>query len=120
MEDLIANDAMIVTLSHRGYIKRTPSTEYRLQGRGGKGLKGMETRSTGKNEPDDFIEHLFSVQAHDYLLFFTNTGRMYVERVYVLPEGSRTAMGAGQKVSLERGSHTRSKKNPGKRAKKGG
>ncbi|MCX6868508.1 MAG: DNA gyrase subunit A, partial [Verrucomicrobia bacterium] len=93
MEDLIANDAMIVTLSHRGNIKRTPATEYRVQGRGGKGLKGMETRTTGKNEPDDFIEHLFSVQAHDYLLFFTNTGRMYVERVYELPEGSRTAMG---------------------------
>ncbi len=94
MEDLIANDAMIVTLSHRGYIKRTPSTEYRLQGRGGKGLKGMETRSSGKkDEAADFIEHLFSVQAHDYLLFFTNTGRMYVERVYELPEGSRTAMG---------------------------
>jgi len=93
MEDLIANDAMIVTLSHRGYIKRTPASEYRLQGRGGKGLKGMETRTTGKDEPDDFIEHLFSVQAHDYLLFFTNTGRVYVERVYELPEGSRTAMG---------------------------
>jgi DNA gyrase subunit A len=93
MEDLIANDAMIVTLSHRGYIKRTPSTEYRVQGRGGKGVKGMETRAAGKNEPDDFIEHLFSVQAHDYLLFFTNTGRMYVERVYELPEGSRTATG---------------------------
>jgi DNA gyrase subunit A len=93
MEDLIANDAMIVTLSHRGYIKRTPSTEYRVQGRGGKGLKGMETRATKKDEADDFIEHLFSVQAHDYLLFFTNTGRMYVERVYELPEGSRTSMG---------------------------
>jgi DNA gyrase subunit A len=93
MEDLIANDAMIVTLSHRGYVKRTPASEYRLQGRGGKGLKGMETRATGKDEADDFIEHLFSVQAHDYLLFFTNTGRMYVERVYELPEGSRTAMG---------------------------
>jgi DNA gyrase subunit A len=93
MEDLIANDAMIVTLSHRGYIKRTPASEFRLQGRGGKGLKGMETRATGKDEPDDFIEHLFSVQAHDYLLFFTNTGRVYVERVYELPEGSRTAMG---------------------------
>ena len=93
MEDLIANDAMIVTLSHRGYIKRTPATEYRVQGRGGKGLKGMETRATKKDEVDDFVEHLFSVQAHDYLLFFTNTGRMYVERVYELPEGSRTAMG---------------------------
>jgi DNA gyrase subunit A len=93
MEDLIANDAMIVTLSHRGYIKRTPSSEYRVQGRGGKGLKGMETRATKKDEANDFIEHLFSVQAHDYLLFFTNTGRMYVERVYQLPEGSRTATG---------------------------
>ena len=93
IEDLIANDAMIVTLSHRGYIKRTLSSEYRVQGRGGKGLKGMETRGTKKDEAADFIEHLFSVQAHDYLLFFTNTGRMYVERVYELPEGSRTAMG---------------------------
>jgi DNA gyrase subunit A len=93
MEDLIANDAMIVTLSHRGYIKRTPSTEYRLQGRGGKGLKGMETKAAKKDEADDFVEHLFSVQAHDYLLFFTNTGRMYVQRVYDLPEGSRTSTG---------------------------
>jgi len=93
MEDLIANDAMIVTLSHRGYIKRTPASEYRLQGRGGKGLKGMETRATGKDEPNDFIEHMFSVQAHDYLMFFTNTGRVYVERVYELPEGGRTATG---------------------------
>ncbi len=93
MEDLIANDAMIVTLSHRGYIKRTLSSEFRVQGRGGKGLKGMETRGTKKDEAADFIEHLFSVQAHDYLLFFTNTGRMYVERVYQLPEGSRTSTG---------------------------
>ena len=93
VEDLIPNDAMIVTLSHRGYIKRTLSSEFRVQGRGGKGLKGMETRGTKKDEAADFIEHLFSVQAHDYLLFFTNTGRMYVERVYQLPEGSRTATG---------------------------
>ncbi len=100
MEDLIANDAMIVTLSHRGYIKRTPSSEYRLQGRGGKGLKGMETKATGKDEPDDFVEHLFSVQAHDYLLFFTNTGRIYVERVFDLPEGSRTSTGRSIKNVL--------------------
>jgi DNA gyrase subunit A len=93
MEELIANDAMIVTLSHRGYVKRTPASEYRLQGRGGKGLKGMETKATGKDQANDFIEHLFSVQAHDYLLFFTNTGRVYVERVYELPEGSRTSTG---------------------------
>jgi DNA gyrase subunit A len=93
MEELIANDAMIVTLSHRGYVKRTPASEYRLQGRGGKGLKGMETKATKKDEAEDFVEHLFSVQAHDYLLFFTNTGRVYVERVYELPEGSRTSTG---------------------------
>jgi len=53
----------------------------------------METRATGKDEPNDFIEHLFSVQAHDYVMFFTNTGRVYVERVYELPEGTRTSMG---------------------------
>jgi len=100
MEDLIANDAMIVTLSHRGYVKRTPASEYRLQGRGGKGLKGMETKATNKNEPDDFVEHLFSVQAHDYLMFFTNTGRVYVERVYELPEGSRTSTGRSIKNVL--------------------
>lgn len=101
MEELIANDAMIVTLSHRGYIKRTPASEYRLQGRGGKGLKGMETKSTGKDEANDFIEHLFSVQAHDYLMFFTNTGRVYVERVYELPEGSRTSTGRSIKNVLD-------------------
>jgi DNA gyrase subunit A len=101
MEELIANDAMIVTLSHRGYVKRTPASEYRLQGRGGKGLKGMETKATGKDEPDDFVEHLFSVQAHDYLLFFTNTGRVYVERVYELPEGSRTSTGRSIKNVLD-------------------
>jgi len=100
MEDLIANDAMIVTLSHRGYVKRTPASEYRLQGRGGKGLKGMETKATAKDEPDDFVEHLFSVQAHDYLLFFTNTGRLYVERVFQLPEGSRTSTGRSIKNVL--------------------
>ena len=71
---------MVVTLTHRGYIKRTPSSEFRVQARGGKGLRGMETR-TASDQEDDFIEHLFSTQAHDYLLFFTNTGRVYVERV---------------------------------------
>lgn len=92
IEDIIANDAMIVTISHRGYIKRTPASEFRVQGRGGKGLRGMETR-TANDEEDDFVEQLFSAQAHDYLMFFTNTGRAYVERVYELPEGSRTAKG---------------------------
>ncbi len=95
IEDLIANDGMIVTLSNRGYIKRTPSAEYRVQARGGKGVRGMETRSANQTEDEeqDFVEHLFSAQAHDYLMFFTNTGRVYVERVYGIPEGSRAAKG---------------------------
>ncbi|MGE9270628.1 MAG: DNA gyrase subunit A [Verrucomicrobiales bacterium] len=94
IEDLIANDGMIVTLSHRGYVKRTPASEYRVQGRGGMGVRGMETRSSSDDEEnEDFVEHLFSVTAHDYLMFFTNTGRVYVERVYGIPEASRASKG---------------------------
>ena len=102
IEDLIANDGMIVTLSNRGYIKRTPSAEYRVQARGGKGVRGIETRSANQSEEDeqDFVEHLFSAQAHDYLMFFTNTGRVYVERVYGIPEGSRAAKGRSIKNLL--------------------
>ena len=100
--DLIANEATIITISHRGFIKRTPAAEYRTQGRGGKGLKGMETRDAqSEEEEDDFVEHLFSGTAHDYLLFFTNTGRLYVERVYVVPEMARTAKGRSIKNMLE-------------------
>jgi len=95
IEDLISNDGMIVTLSHRGYVKRTAASEYRVQGRGGKGVRGMETRNANDTEEDksDFVERLFTAQAHDYLMFFTNTGRVYVERVYGLPEGSRASKG---------------------------
>jgi DNA gyrase subunit A len=102
IEDLIANDGMIVTISNRGYIKRTPSAEYRVQARGGKGVRGMETRDANKadDEADDFVEHLFSAQAHDYLMFFTNTGRVYVERVYGIPEGSRASKGRSIKNML--------------------
>ncbi|MGE9268466.1 MAG: DNA gyrase subunit A [Verrucomicrobiales bacterium] len=101
IEDLIANDGMIVTLSHRGYVKRTPSAEYRVQARGGKGVRGMETKRRGGDEEEqDFVEHLFSAQAHDYLMFFTNTGRVYVERVYELPEGSRASQGRSIKNVL--------------------
>lgn len=99
IEDLIANEGMICTLSHRGYVKRTSASEYRLQGRGGKGVRGMETRSANEDD-DDFVEHLFSAQAHDYLMFFTNTGRVYVERVYELPEGSRASKGRSIKNVL--------------------
>ena len=99
IEDLIANEGMICTLSHRGYVKRTSASEYRLQSRGGKGVRGMETRGANEDD-DDFVEHLFSAQAHDYLMFFTNTGRVYVERVYELPEGSRASKGRSIKNVL--------------------
>ncbi|MGJ8676278.1 MAG: DNA gyrase subunit A [Akkermansiaceae bacterium] len=102
IEDLIANDGMIVTLSNKGYIKRTASAEYRVQARGGKGVRGMETRKPNKSddEENDFVEQLFSAQAHDYLMFFTNTGRVYVERVYGIPEGSRASKGRNIKNVL--------------------
>ncbi|MDA7535883.1 DNA gyrase subunit A [Akkermansiaceae bacterium] len=102
IEDLISNDGMIVTLSHRGYVKRTAASEYRVQARGGKGVRGMETRNANASEDDesDFVEHLFTAQAHDYLMFFTNTGRVYVERVYGLPEGSRASKGRSLKNVL--------------------
>ncbi|RYD33280.1 MAG: DNA gyrase subunit A [Verrucomicrobiaceae bacterium] len=104
--DLIANEGMIITISHRGYIKRTLVSEFRSQRRGGKGLKGMETTkgNSGGNgeEPEagDFVEHLFTASAHDWLMFFTNTGRVYAERVYLIPEGSRTAKGRSIKNLL--------------------
>ncbi|MFC7336526.1 DNA gyrase subunit A [Haloferula chungangensis] len=100
IEDLIANDGMIVTLSHRGYVKRTPASEYRVQARGGKGVRGMETRNSKDEDEKDFVEQMFSVQAHDYLMFFTNTGRVYVERVYGIPEASRAAKGRSIKNVL--------------------
>lgn len=99
--DLIANDSNLITISHRGYIKRTLASEYRTQSRGGKGLKGMETReAAGDEEEGDFVEHLFAATAHDYLMFFTDTGRVYVERVFQIPEGSRTAKGRSIKNLL--------------------
>lgn len=99
--DLIPNDPAVVTMTHMGSIKRTATAEYRVQGRGGKGLKGMETRGAQSDDEDaDFVEHLFSAHLHDFLLFFTNTGRMYVERVYQIPEASRTGKGRSIKNLL--------------------
>ncbi|MDF1753129.1 MAG: DNA gyrase subunit A [Verrucomicrobiales bacterium] len=99
--ELIANESNVITISHRGYIKRTLSSEYRTQARGGKGLKGMETRaSDDEDEADDFVEHLFAATSHDYLMFFTDTGRVYVERVYQIPEMSRTSKGRSIKNLL--------------------
>ena len=101
IEDLIANKPNIVTITHRGFMKRTDAAEYRLQGRGGKGLKGMETReAANEDEAGDFVEHLFTAGAHDYLMFFTNTGRVYIERVYQIPEASRTGKGRSIKNLL--------------------
>jgi DNA gyrase subunit A len=94
MEDLIANEGVIVTLTHNGFIKRTAVSAYRAQRRGGKGVIGMTARESGNEEDDDdFVEHLFTATAHDYLMFFTTDGRCYVERVYEIPEGSRTSKG---------------------------
>lgn len=100
IEDLIPNDTVIVTITHSGYIKRTPAIEYRVQARGGKGVKAATTRGAKKDAVADFIEHLFVAQNHDYLMFFTNTGRVYVDRVYEIPEGARSTQGRGIKNML--------------------
>jgi DNA gyrase subunit A len=87
IEDLIANEEMVVTISHAGYIKRTNISTYRKQRRGGVGTKGTELRT------DDFVEHLFVAQTHDYLLVFTHDGRCFWLKVHEIPEGARAAKG---------------------------
>ncbi|MET4080503.1 DNA gyrase subunit A [Pedobacter sp. UYP30] len=87
MEDFIEDEEVVITISHEGYVKRTPATEFRAQGRGGKGAKG----STSRNE--DFIEHMLIASNHNYMLFFTEAGRCFWLRVYEIPEGSRTSKG---------------------------
>ncbi len=93
IEDLIANEGVIITLSHSGLIKRTNVSSYRAQRRGGKGVIGMVTREGATEEDKDFIEHLFTASTHDYLMFFTNTGRVYVERVHEIPDMGRASKG---------------------------
>ena len=94
MEDLIANEGTIITITHQGFIKRTAMSAYRAQRRGGKGVIGMQTRDAmGEEDQDDFVEHLFTATAHDYLLFITQEGRCYVEKVYEIPEMGRAAKG---------------------------
>lgn len=93
IEDLIANEGVIVTLTHNGFIKRTLVSAYRAQRRGGKGVIGMTAREAEKEEDSDFVECLFTATTHDYLMFFTQTGRCYVERVFEIPEGSRASKG---------------------------
>ncbi len=87
MEDLIEEETMVVSISHNGYIKRTPASTYRAQRRGGKGIKGATV------DDDDPVEHLFVTSTHDYLLFFTNHGKVYWQKVYNLPALSRESKG---------------------------
>ncbi|HIL68263.1 MAG TPA: DNA gyrase subunit A, partial [Verrucomicrobia bacterium] len=95
LEDLIANEPVIITLTHNGNIKRTNISEYKAQKRGGRGVIGMVTKvkKTIEKEKPDFIEHLFTAGTHDYLMFFTDTGRVFVERVHEVPNMARTAKG---------------------------
>ncbi|HYW94129.1 MAG TPA: DNA gyrase C-terminal beta-propeller domain-containing protein, partial [Bacteroidales bacterium] len=86
-EDFYADDDMVITISHLGYIKRTPLTEFRTQGRGGVGSKGSTTRD------EDFLSHLFSATMHNTLLFFTEKGKCFWMKVYQLPEGTRQSKG---------------------------
>ncbi|MCQ2301417.1 MAG: DNA gyrase subunit A [Bacteroidales bacterium] len=87
MEDIIADDAVVITISHLGYIKRTPLTEYRVQSRGGKGSKGSATRDA------DFIEHIFTATNHNHLLFFTEQGKCYKLRAFEIPEEGKNSKG---------------------------
>lgn len=87
IEDLIANEGCLITISHTGYIKRTPVSLYRQQRRGGKGVSGMETKE------EDYVEHLFTASTHDYILFFTEDGSAYWLKVYEIPQGGRATKG---------------------------
>ena len=87
IEDMIPNDEMVITISNQGYIKRTPLIEYKLQGRGGVGSKGVSTKD------NDYTEHLFVAHAHNYLLIFTESGKVFWKKVYAIPEGSKTSKG---------------------------
>ncbi|PZR20839.1 MAG: DNA gyrase subunit A [Flavobacterium psychrophilum] len=87
IEDLIADENVVITISHAGYIKRTPLSEYKTQNRGGVGQKGVATRD------QDFLEHLFVATNHNYMLFFTQKGKCFWMRVYEIPEGNKTSKG---------------------------
>jgi DNA gyrase subunit A len=84
MEDVIANVGCVITVSHQGFIKRTPVADYRVQKRGDKGIIGTETYDT------DFVTHLFTASTHDYILFVTSTDQCLAKKVYEVPEGART------------------------------
>lgn len=86
-EDMIPNEEVIITVSHQGYVKRTALTEYRIQGRGGVGSRGVSTKE------DDFTEYLFTASTHNYLLIFTDKGKLFWLKTYAIPEGSKTSKG---------------------------
>src|SRR6185295_13293350 len=87
MEDMIADEDVVITISHHGYIKRTALTEFRTQGRGGRGAKGSATRE------EDFVEHIYVASTHNYMLFFTEKGKCFWLKVYEIPEGEKTSKG---------------------------
>ena len=87
MEDVIPDEPVVITISHMGYIKRTPLSEYHVQGRGGRGSRGSTTRD------EDFLEHLFVATNHNYMLFFTEQGKVYWLRVFEIPEGAKATKG---------------------------
>ena len=103
IEDIIPDEEMVITVSHQGYIKRTPLVDFRTQGRGGVGSKGAGSKD------DDFTEHLFVATAHNPLLIFTNSGKVYWKKVYEVPEGSKTAKGRALQnlISIEPGDTVR-------------
>jgi len=94
MEDVIPNEGCVITVSHLGFIKRTPVAEYRSQKRGGKGVIGADTYE------EDFVEHLFTASTHDYILFLTSTGQCLAKKVYDVPEGTRASKGKSTKSFL--------------------
>ncbi|MDP2136889.1 MAG: DNA gyrase subunit A, partial [Candidatus Didemnitutus sp.] len=94
MEDVIPNEGCVITVSHLGFIKRTPVAAYRAQKRGGKGVIGAETYE------EDFVEHLFTASTHDYILFFSTIGQCHAKKVYEIPEGTRAAKGKSIKSFL--------------------
>ena len=87
IKDLVADEDCVISLSHAGYVKRTPTSVYREQKRGGKGVVGMDTKD------EDYVEHVFNCSAHDWMLFFTEQGRMYFKKAYEIPEGARDSRG---------------------------
>ena len=87
IEDMIPDSKVVVTISHAGYIKRTDLSEYKIQNRGGRGQKGVATRT------EDFLEHLFVATNHQYMLFFTQKGKVFWMRVFEIPEGNKTSKG---------------------------